>query len=286
VGHVASLLETWDLDPLPWLGILALATVYLLAARAVSRRTPDVPWPWSLTACWMAGIVTLLVAIVGPPGAWDDVYFFAHMSQHVLLTSLAAPLLVLGDPLLLLFRVASPGWRRRRLVPLVRSDAIRALIHPVTGWILFVGVMGVTHIPAVYDFALRHAAVHDYVEHPVYVVAGVLYFYPLLVSTGGLQVRHWVRIVSLFSVMLPMALLGFFIFALPHLAYPFYAHTDRPFPPGPLADQRAAGIVMWSVSMVIGVGWLVLAGRNWLVAEERRTARDELRRGQRAGVAA
>jgi cytochrome c oxidase assembly factor CtaG len=286
VGRVASLLGTWDFDPVPWLGIMALGAAYLLAARAVSRRTPTQPWPWPMTVCWTGGIVTLLVAIVGPPGAWDDVYFFAHMTQHILLMSVAAPLLVLGDPLLLLFRVASPSWRRRRLVPAVRSNPVRVLAHPVTGWVVFVGVMGVTHIPAVYDFALQHPLVHDYVEHPVYVTAGMLYFYPLLVSTAGLQIRHWVRIVSLFSVMLPMAFLGFFIFALPRLAYPFYAHTDRPFPPGPLADQRAAGIVMWSVSMVIGVGWVVLAGRNWLVAEERRTAREESRTRLETGAAA
>jgi putative copper resistance protein D len=239
-----------------------------------------------MTACWIGGIVTLLVAIVGPPGAWDDVYFFAHMTQHIALMSLAAPLLVLGDPLLLLFRVSSPGWRRRRLVPIVRSDLVRILTHPVSGWVVFVGVMGVTHLPSVYDFALEHPVVHDYVEHPLYLTVGMLYFYPLLVSTAGRQARHWVRVASLFSVMLPMAFLGFFIFALPHLAYPFYAHTDRPFPPGPLADQRAAGIAMWSTSMVLGVGWMVLAARNWLVAEERRDQREQSRARLGTGAAA
>lgn len=230
-----------------------------------------------MTWCWVAGVMVVLVALVGPPGAWDDVYFYAHMTQHLLLASLAAPLLVLGDPVLLVARVATPAWRRRRLVPVLRSRTVRDLTNPITGWLLFVGVMAVTHLPAVYDFALQHPAVHDYVEHPLYLVTGIVYFYPLLVNTAGSHIRHWVRILSLFTVMLPMAFLGFFIFALPHLGYEFYAHTDRPFPPGPLADQRAAGIVMWSGSMVVSVAWLVLAGRNWLVDEERRTARDEAR---------
>ena len=277
MGHVASLLRTWDFAPLPWLGTLAMAAVYLVGARAVSRRTPTQPWPPALTVCWLGGTLTVLVALVGPPGAWDDVYFFAHMTQHILLTSLAAPLLVLGDPLLLLFRCVTPAWRRRRLVPIMHSRTVRVLTHPVTGWVALIGVMGVTHVPAVYDYALDHPVVHDYVEHPLYLASGMLFFYPLLVATAGRYVRHWVRIASLFSVMVPMAFLGFFIFALPRLAYPFYAHTDRPFPPGPLADQRAAGIAMWSVSMVIGVVWVVVAVRNWLVAEERRTARLERR---------
>jgi putative copper resistance protein D len=277
VGHIATLLDTWDFAPVPWLAVLTMAVAYVVAARAVSRRTPSRPWPWSLTCCWLGGTLVLLIALVGPPGAWDDVYFYAHMTQHILLASLAAPLLVLGDPLLLLFRCATPAWRRRRLVPIMHSGTVRVLTHPVTGWVALIGVMGATHVPAVYDYALEHPAVHDYVEHPLYLASGMLFFYPLLVTTAGRYVPHWMRVASLFSAMIPMAFLGFFIFALPRLAYPFYAHTDRPFPPGPLADQRAAGIAMWSVSMVIGVAWVIVAGRNWLVAEEQRTARLERR---------
>lgn len=230
-----------------------------------------------MTVCWLGGLAAVLVSLVGPPGAWDDVYFYAHMTQHVILTGVAAPLLVLGDPLLLLVRTASPDWRHRRLVPVLRSRTVRFLTHPLTGWLLFVGVLAGSHVPRIYDFALQHPAVHDYIEHPLYLATATLYFYPLLVSTAGRHVPHVVRIVSLFSVMVPMAVLGFFIFALPSVAYPFYAHTDRPFPPGPLADQHAAGIVMWSGSMAIGVLWLVVAARNWLVAEERRTAREDAR---------
>ncbi|MBO0843821.1 MAG: cytochrome c oxidase assembly protein [Nocardioides sp.] len=275
--EVGSLLSAWEPAPLPWLGCLVFALVYVAAARSVTARTPTQPWPASQTVCWLAGTFIVWVSLVGPPGAWDDVYFYAHMTQHILLTSLAAPLLVLGDPILLLARFGRPDWRRRRLVPVLRSDTLRFLTHPVTGWVVFVGVMGLSHIPAVYDFALDHPAVHDYVEHPLYLAAGMLYFYPLLVATAGRQVRHWVRIVSLFTSMVFMAFLGFFIFALPSVAYPFYAHTDRPFSPGPLADQHAAGILMWSGSMVVSVVWLVVAGHNWLMAEERRTAREAVR---------
>ncbi len=279
MGDVGSLLGTWDPTPLPWAGCLVLVAVYAWAARRVGQRAPSQPWPVWMTSCWLAGVLAVLVALVGPPGAWDDVYFYAHMTQHVILTGLAAPLLVLGDPLLLLARAASPAWRRRRLVPILRSGTVRFLTRPLTGWVVYVGVLGATHVPRVYDYALEHPAVHDYVEHPLYVASATVYFYPLLVTTAGHSVRHAIRIVSLFTVMVPMAILGFFIFALPSVAYPFYAHTDRPFPPGPLADQRAAGIVMWSGSMAIGVLWLVVAGWNWLAAEERRTAREDGRVG-------
>jgi cytochrome c oxidase assembly factor CtaG len=277
VGDTARLLMTWDPPPAPFLGCVWAVVGYWLGARHVSRSAPSQPWPAGRSACWYGGVLALLVAVGGPPGAWDEVYFYAHMTQHVLLVSVAAPLLVLGDPLLLLVRVARPGWRRRRLVPLLRSRTLGVLTHPVVGWCVLVGVLAGTHVPAVYDFALEHPLVHDYVEHPLYLAAGTVYFYPLLVRTGARHVPHGIRLVSLFTTMVPMAVLGFFIYALPRLAYPFYAHTDRPFGPGPLADQHSAGVVMWSGSMVLGALWLVVAGRAWMVADERRTDRAERR---------
>jgi cytochrome c oxidase assembly factor CtaG len=75
--------------------------------------------------------------------------------------------------------------------------------------------------------------------------------------------------------MIPMAMLGFIIFATPRLAYGYYAHVPRPFGPAPLADQHLAGILMWSTSMVLSVAWLIVAGNNWFQAEERRTSRAE-----------
>ena len=213
---------------------------------------------------------------MGPPGAYDDVFFYAHMTQHILLTMLAAPLLVLGDPVLLVLRASSADSRRRLWVPVLRSRVVHVLTDPVFGWMFFVAVMGLTHIPRVYDGFLSRPVLHDYVEHPLYLVSAVVYFQPLLVaSVGTRHVPHGVRMVSLFTVMVPMAMLGFAIFAAPHLAYPYYAHIARPFGPGALADQHLAGILMWSTSMVLGVVWLVVAGYHWLEDEERRTHREE-----------
>jgi cytochrome c oxidase assembly factor CtaG len=274
VTDALRLLRSWELAPVPWLALALSGGIYLAAARRVTRRTTALPWPTYRTCCFGAGLAVTAFALVGPPGAWDDVFFYAHMTQHILLTSLAAPLLVLGDPVLLALRAAPREVRRRWLVPLLRSRVVHAVTHPVLGWAFFVSTMLVTHLPRVYDAFLEHPVLHDYVEHPLYLVSGLVFFQPLLVPTAGTRhVRHWVRLVSLFTVMIPMAMLGFFIFATPRLAYPFYAHVSRPFGPAALADQHLAGVLMWSTSMVLSVAWLVVAGNNWLQAEERRTSR-------------
>jgi putative copper resistance protein D len=258
------------------LALIATGTWYIIAASRVTRRTPAHRWPTARICCFSSGLAVTAFAVVGPPGAYDDIFFYAHMTQHILLTMLAAPLLVLGDPVLLILRASSQATRRRVWVPVLRSRVVHVLTDPVFGWVFFVAVMGVSHIPAVYDGFLTHPVLHDYLEHPLYLVSAMIYFQPLLVpSTGTRHVPHGIRMVSLFTMMVPMAMLGFFIFAVPHLAYPYYAHVERPFGPGGLTDQHLAGILMWSTSMVLGVAWLVVAGYHWLEDEERRTRRSE-----------
>ncbi|MEO9236835.1 MAG: cytochrome c oxidase assembly protein, partial [Jatrophihabitantaceae bacterium] len=111
--QLMDFLGTWSLDPIPAACLLVTAAGYLWAAELVRRRQPARPWPRRHTACFIAGIVLLWLAILGPVGGFDDIFFWAHMTQHLILTMLAAPLLVLGEPVLLILRVATPAWRRR-----------------------------------------------------------------------------------------------------------------------------------------------------------------------------
>jgi putative copper resistance protein D len=272
VRTAQTLLSAWEWVPLPALVLLGLAGCYVVATARVDHLQPFQPWPRRQTAWFLAGIAALWVAILGPPGSFDDVFFYAHMSQHILLTMVAAPLLVLGDPILLSLRVAPRSFRKRWLVPLYRGKTVQFLTHPVTGWLLFVGVMAGSHIPAVYDYALSHPFAHDYVEHPLYVTSALLYFYPLLAASPGRHsLPHGIRVLSLFTMMVPMAMIGFFIYAAPQLGYPFYAHVSRPFGPAPFQDQQLSGAIMWSSTMAFGALWLCVAGLRWLHAEERRS---------------
>ncbi len=271
---LATLLGGWQLVPVPATGLAVLTGAYLWAARRVRRTAPSQPWPARRTACFLAGVLTLAVAVLGPPGSFDDTLFSAHMTQHLLLAMLAAPLLVLGDPVLLALRAVPRTVRRRVLVPVLRSRTARRASSPVLGWALFTGVLVVSHVPVVYDYPLRHPWAHDYVEHPLYLATALLFFYPLLAPTPGPhRVPAGIRVLSLFTVMVPMAFTGFFIYAVPRVVYPFYAHVDHPFALGALEDQQLSGALMWSSSMVLGVTWLCVAGLGWLRADATRSRR-------------
>jgi putative copper resistance protein D len=274
VETAETLLHGWIWATIPAVALVAAAGLYGAAAVHVGHLQPSQLWPRRHTICFLAGIATMWVALLGPPGYFDDVFFYAHMTQHIMLTMVAVPLLVLGEPVLLCSRAAPRRFRRRWIVPVLRGRVAGLLTHPVVGWLLFVGVMVVSHVPTVYDYALSHPPIHDYVEHPVYVASAFLYFYPLLGATAGRRfVSHGVRVASLLTTMIPMAFIGFFIYAAPRLSYPFYAHVPRPFGPDPTADQHFSGALMWSSSMILGALWAAVTGMRWLRAEERRTHR-------------
>jgi putative copper resistance protein D len=274
VTVVGRLLGGWELAPVPATGLLLTVAAYLVAARVVRLRTPDRPWPAARTACFLGGALVAAVAVLGPPATFDDVFFSAHMVEHLLLTMVAVPLLVLGDPVLLALRAVTPEARRRWLVPALRSRVAHTLTRPLLGWVFFTVVMVGTHVPAVYDLALTHPVLHDYVEHPLYVVSALVFFYPLLSPTPGpARVAPAVRVLSLFTAMAPPSFTGFFIYISPHVDYPFYAHVARPFGPGPLTDQQLSGALMWSTTMALTVAWVCLAGVQWLRDEASRTRR-------------
>ncbi len=270
VDRVLTILATWTFDPVLGLGLIVCACAYLQGLRILTMRGQSPPWPRRYTVCFFSGLALTWFVLLGPIGAYDDIFFWAHMTQHLAIMMVAAPLLVLGAPVLLLLRVSSRQFRRRRLVPILRSRAVAAVTHPVVGWLLFAGVLVGTHFSPFYDFALQHPLVHRYVEHPLYLGAALVYYYPLLSPNPAPHRLHYgLRAVSLSLMMVPEAMSGFFIYASSYLLYPYYGAVSRPFGPGPLEDQQFGGALMWAGSMIIDSIWVAIAVHEWLRSEER-----------------
>lgn len=276
VLHSWRFLSTWTFDPVAGSMLLLAAAGYLLGANTVTRRHPRTPWPVRYTACFIAGMASLWVALLGPFGAYDDVFFWAHMTQHLIITMLAAPLLVLGAPVLLVLRVSTPRWRRRWVVPVLRSRLVRWLTHPILTWLLFVAVLMGTHFSPFYEYTLTHAWAHEFVEHPLFLAAALLFYYPLIGTNPAPRALPAAgRVVSLGLMMVPEAITGFFIYASPFVMYPYYASVARPFGPSPLVDQQLGGALMWSGGMLLDTAWVALAARDWLRADAVRTRRSD-----------
>jgi cytochrome c oxidase assembly factor CtaG len=276
VRSVDTFLTSWQFAPLAFGTLVATCLAYLLAARTVTRRNASQPWPTRYTLLFLSGLAACAVAVLGPFGALDDTFLWAHMAQHIVLMMLAAPLLLLGEPVLLVLRISSRQYRHDIVLPVLRSRVVRGVTNPVVTWILFACVLLGTHFTGFYEYALEHPAIHDFVEHPLYLGVGLLYFYPLLgVSPAAAAMQPFAKVVSLFLMMIPETVLGFTLYTAGGVLYPFYdTVVDRPFGPATaLSDQRLAGAMMWSSGMLFNAVWISLAVWEWWNAEEARARR-------------
>src|ERR1043165_5704927 len=75
-------------------GLVALQAAYI--ASLTRKARPVVRWK---QVAFTSGVLTLFIALATPLDTLADEYLFtAHMVQHLLLTLVAAPLLLVGTP--------------------------------------------------------------------------------------------------------------------------------------------------------------------------------------------
>lgn len=266
-------LGQWSFDLFMAVNLAAVALLYGWAVARVNRRDPAARWRAWQSLCFGLGLGLLAVVYLSPLAAWSHVFFWAHMSQHLIVMMAAAPLLVLGAPVTLWFRASGPQARRRWVVPILRSRAVRLLTDPVLTWTLFAVVLVGAHFTGFYEWALSSHDADLFVEKPLFLVVAFLYYLPLIGS--NLQPRrpsHATRLLSLALMMLPEALVGAVIYFSSTVLYPTF-DQERPFGPGPLDDQKLAGALMWALVMIVDSFWMMVAAAEWFASEERRSRR-------------
>ena len=99
-------------------------------------------------------MLALLAALVSPlDGLGEDYLFSAHMVQHLLLGDIAPLLILLALSRVIMRPLTRRLQRIERAARPARASRLRALV-------LWLGVMYLWHIPALYDAALEHPLVH------------------------------------------------------------------------------------------------------------------------------
>ncbi len=261
--------SAWSLEPTVAVGIAAGAWLYARGLRrlrlgeAGRRAVPA----WR-AVCFLGALLTVALALLSPLDALGETLFGAHMFQHMLLAYGAAPLLVLGRPLLVTSLGIPPGLRRRLW-------AVRVAVTPshreAIGWAVFaigahIATFWAWHLPGLYQAALRSEVVHI-VEHTT-LLAGSLALWWLVADARG---RH-ANAAGVFALFVGMLQSGVLAALLTFGPIPWYAeHADgaRAWNLTPLADQQVAGGLMWFPGgLVYIVGGAVLFLR-WLREDER-----------------
>jgi cytochrome c oxidase assembly factor CtaG len=241
-GHTAF--SQWEFAPIVTAGVAVLAGLYLVGVLRVRRDHPARPWPWLRTLAFMAGLATIVLATQSSIGAYDDVLFSVHMIQHLMLIMIAPVLLVAGRPVMLLLH-ASRNPVHRWTMQVVRSRVVTALTcPPVAAGIYGATIVG-THLTSFMNVVLLHQNVHDG-EHLLYLVAGYLYFLPVL----GSEPIKWKMSFPTRFVLLALSMpfdtfVGVVLLETDHEPFSAYAHTGRTWGPSLLSDLHLGGPIMW-----------------------------------------
>lgn len=250
--------------------LVVAAGLYVLGVRRFDAAHPNEPFPWRWAAAFAGGLVVVAVAVVGPLERLAGERLSWHMLQHLLLLMVAPPLLLLGRPVLLARR-ASPPATRRALVRGLRSGLAGAVTHPVTGWVCLAVVLWATHFTALYQAALTSGPVHA-VEHGLYLGAGLLFWFPVVgAEPSPRRLGHPARMLYLFVAAPAGALLASTLYQAERVLYRAYQG------PGALADQRAAGAVMWIGGGLLFLAAVLLVAASWARHERRDADRADAR---------
>jgi putative membrane protein len=271
-----DLLTAWSFDLSLQIPLLATAAAFIWAVLEIRRQHPGNPVPAWRVASFLLGLAVIEVALEGIVGQYDDVLFVDHMIQHLLLMLVAAPLMVLGTPITVALRVATPDVRRRWLLPLLHSRAVAFLSHPLVGLALFTASLWITHFSPIYELAIENGLVHD-MEHGVYLAAAILFWGPILgADPVRVRVPFVMRLVAVLFAMVQGSFLGVVIVLAPAPLYAHYADLNLGYITA-LADQQMAGAVMWVVGAILIPLWGGLVFYDWMRAEEAAGVREDAR---------
>ena len=232
----------WSLDPsLIYVGLAGL--LYVLGSRRRGRPPP------LQAAAFFGGLLTIVIALDSPIDAYADQLFWVHMLQHILLLTVAPPLILLGRPWPRMWRALPLDTRTEVARAVARASwtrPLRALARPLPAWILFCGTIVAWHIPAAYDATLSSGVVHV-IEHAMFFFFGLL-FWARVIDPGPLRPRLvWpVRIAYTAGAMVVGWMLAIALVLVPHAIYHYYAALpSRPGGISALTDQQIAAGVMW-----------------------------------------
>ncbi|MEO6206324.1 MAG: cytochrome c oxidase assembly protein [Candidatus Limnocylindrales bacterium] len=274
---LASLLLGWTFEPVPTLGVVVAAGCWWWAVRRVNAAHPGNRVPARRSVAFGLGLAAIALALLSGIDRYDTTLFSIHMVQHVLLTMVAAPLIAMSAPITLLLRVAAPSTRRRWILPVLHSRAVRILAFPVVAWIAFAAVMWASHFSPLFDAALEDPLMHD-LEHVLFLGSALLFWWPVAaLDPAPWRMAHPVRALYTFLQLPQNTFLAVVILGATTVLYPHYATTGRTWGPSPLEDQQLAAGIMWITGDVVFILGIIAILYGWMRAEARDAGREDRR---------
>jgi putative membrane protein len=270
------LTQHWSFDPFLIVAIVVVGWHEIGLAKLARRSRPDRTRQRRLRSLWFyAGLIVLLLAVQSPIDYWSDDYFFVHMIQHLLLMFGAPTLIVAGAPWQPLLD-ALPGRLGQDATREVLTGGWSRPLRAVAGWLLrpwvsvvaFNLVMLCWHVPAMFDLAERNSAVHIWLAHGSFFVAGVLFWLQFIESPPfHRKMPLTSQAVALIGTNVLMWLVAMAMGILTSVSwYPVYNHIPGVTLP-PFADQQIGAGILWICGDFWAIPTLIFVMRK-LIAED------------------
>lgn len=271
MDHAAAASPT--LTPLAYAAaLISIAVLYQSAWFRARRTCSNKISAWHPLA-FHSGLVFTWVAFESPIALLEHQSLTAHMIGHILLSSVAAPLILLGNP----FHLLNPSSRTIRTSSASQANASNtlssahfysALTNPLFCWISSVAVLLFWHVPSIFALSMHHPPLHA-VEKVTFLATGLLFWSPII---AWQRWPRWTMPLYLLFATLPCDILSAFLVFCDRVVYTSYHGAHAPFLTSALADQQCAGALMWVAVTFLYLTPAVIITMNELRTDYRRNA--------------
>ena len=215
-----------------------LLVILAVTTVIVAWRTRGRDRALGLTALAVLGVV-----FVSPLCALSSALFAARTVHHVLLVAVAAPLIAWALP-------------TRRVGPLALATAVQAAV--LWGW----------HAPSAYSAALSNDLVYWAMQ--ISLLASAVWFW-----AGIRRASVPAAVGHLLVAMVAMGLLGALLTFADQPIYAPHLLTTQAWGFTPLADQQAAGLIMWAPAAAVYLAAALLVVGRWIGPDQPVTRLDQ-----------
>lgn len=255
----------WQPHPEVWLLLAGLAGLYVYALRSLGPRLVPAGQPVATAAQkrWFGlGIVLLWIAADWPMHDISEEYLYSvHMVQHMLLTFIIPPVMLL----------ATPEWLARIVIGDGRiGRAFLKIARPIPAAVIFNAVQLLTHWSYVVNTSVENGLLH-YGLHTVVVVTALAVWMPVVSPLPEMRVSPPAQCVHLFLTSIVPTVPAAWLALADGVLYDAYDIPARLWGIGVTEDQQAAGLIMKLGGS--GFLWLliIIIFFRWSLSEEKGT---------------
>lgn len=228
-------------EPAVIFSAIVLFLFWISYCAGCRRRPASTGRWWTFQAATGVAALTLF----GPLDQWAETNTAAHMTQHMLMMVVIAPLWVFARPL--------PQWGslHPQRVKLVFAPLLKCARYPMLAASIHGMVIWIWHTPELYVLALEHPWWHI-LEHLCFLLTAGVFWWSVLRSQQRTAPQ------ALLALLFTLMHTGFLGALLTFAPEPMYGETRV------LANQQLAGLLMWVLGGVPYLSAAIWVGWRWL----------------------